>query len=411
MEKYVTLVEKHLVKPTSPQFNELDMLCFLSKNLYNATLYSVKQHYFNTGKYLDYYEVNKWFTHSNQVDYRALPAKVAKQTQMVVDRSFKSFFNLLKQRSQGLYTKPVNLPKYLDKIRGRQVVFYERGALSLKNEGHIKLSKTSIIIKTQLAGERVQFVRVVPKGNHIVIEVGYRVKPEDYIDNSRYASVDLGLNNLMTVGSNCIAPFIINGRPLKSLNQYYNKELAKKRRELWEHESRYTSKKIQALHLKRNNKVSDYTHKATSLLVNQLVSNNISNLVIGYNKEWKQDINIGSRNNQNFVQVPFYSIIRQLEYKCRLAGVRVELQEESYTSKCSFLDDEDIKKQTEYKGRRVRRGLYISGTGKEINADINGAMNILKKHLVKKEVWNSAEAQNCIEVCSTPNVVKFRISM
>ena len=406
MGNYVTLVEKHIIRESSLQYKELDRLCFLSKNLYNSTLYAIRQHYFTANKYLDYYKVNKQFTHENQSDYRALPAKVSKHTQMVVDRNFKSFFSLLKQKNQDNYTKPVNLPKYLDKIKGRQVVFYEKGSLSLKNEGYIKLSKTTIVIKTKVLKESIQFVRVVPKGNHIVIEVGYRKETEVYKDNNRYASINLGLNNLMTVGSNCMPPFIINGRPLKSMNQYYNKELAKKKAELIKNEGKYTSKKIQSLHLKRNNKVNDYIHKATTVLVNQLVSNDISNLVIGYNKGWKQDINIGSRNNQNFIQIPFYKVINQLEYKCNLVGIKVELQEESYTSKCSFLDKEEVKKHEVYKGRRIKRGLYVSSKGKEINADLNGAMNILKKYLVKKEVWNLAIVKDCIEVCSTPNVGK-----
>lgn len=411
MGNYLTLVEKHIIRESSLQYKELDHLCFLSKNLYNSTLYSIRQHYFSTKKYLDYYKVNKEFTIENQIDYRALPAKVSKHTQMKVDRNFKSFFSLLKQKNQGSYTKPVNLPKYLDKTKGRQVVFYEKGALSLKTEGYIKLSKTNIIIKTKLVKDSIQFVRVVPKGNHIVIEVGYRKETDEYIANSRYASIDLGLNNLMTVGSNCMPPFIINGRPLKSMNQYYNKELSIKKAELIKNEGKYTSKKIQSLHLKRNNKVNDYIHKATTVLVNQLVSNQISNLVIGYNKGWKQDINIGTRNNQNFIQIPFYKVISQLEYKCNLVGIKVSLQEESYTSKCSFLDNEEVKKHGKYKGTRTKRGLYVSSLGKEINADINGAMNILKKYLERKEVWNLALVKDCIEVCSTPNVGKLRIPM
>ena len=409
MGNYITLVEKHIIRESSLQYKELDRLCFLSKNLYNSTLYAIRQHYFTANKYLDYYKVNKQFTIENQLDYRALPAKVSKHTQMVVDRNFKSFFSLLKKKNQGNYSKPVNLPKYLDKIKGRHVVFYEKGALSLKNEGFIKLSKTNIIIKTKVVKNSIQFVRVVPKGNHIVIEVGYRKETEAYKDNNRYASIDLGLNNLMTVGSNCMPPFIINGKPLKSMNQYYNKELARKKAELIKTEGKYTSKNIQSLHLKRNNKVNDYIHKATTLLVNQLVSNKISNLVIGYNKGWKQDINIGTRNNQNFIQIPFYKVITQLEYKCNLVGIKVSLQEESYTSKCSFLDNEEVKKHEVYKGIRIKRGLYVSSEGKEINADLNGAMNILKKCLSRKEVWNLALVKDCIEVCSTPNVGKVRI--
>ena len=211
-------------------------------------------------------------------------------------------------------------------------------------------------------------------------------------DNKRYAAIDLGLNNLATVGSNVVKPFIINGKPLKSINQYWNKEKARLQSHL--KGNKKTSKRIESITNKRNNKVKDYLHKSSRKIVNFLVSNNISTLIIGYNEEWKQNINLGRTNNQTFVNIPFYTFIQQLEYKCKLEGINFLITEESYTSKCSFLDNESVEKHESYLGKRIKRGLLRSAEGKLINADLNGSLNILKKVV--------GEFQYPIEVCSTP---------
>jgi IS605 OrfB family transposase len=196
--------------------------------------------------------------------------------------------------------------------------------------------------------------------------------------NHRIASIDIGLNNLATLTSNgAFAPLILNGKPLKSINQFYNKKKAKLQAALKKEQK--TSRRIQALTHKRNNKVKDYLHQSSRYVMNQLVSNQISVLVIGKNDQWKQEIALGSRTNQNFVQIPHATFIDQLKYKAQLVGIRVVLQEESYTSKCSFLDGESIQKHAEYQGKRIKRGLFRSKNGTVLNADVNGSANILKK--------------------------------
>ena len=217
-------------------------------------------------------------------------------------------------------------------------------------------------------------------------------------DNGRYCSIDLGVNNLSTIGSNILKPIIINGKPLKSINQYYNKKLAKLKSEL--KNEKKTSRRIKSLTVKRNNKVNDYLHKASKLIVNYLVSNNISTLVIGKNKEWKQNANIGKRNNQNFIQIPHTRFIEMLTYKCKLEGIPLIIKEESYTSKCSFIDNEPIKKQKVYIGKRIKRGLFETKEKRLINADLNGSLNILRKVV--------GEFQYPIEVCSTPLVLTIK---
>src|SRR5699024_885298 len=356
-----------------------------------------------------FYEINKKFISRNQHDYRQLPSKVSQTIQRLVDKNMQSFFNLLKLKKDRGYDKPIKLPNYL-KSDGLQVVHYDKQALSFKKKkGFIHLSKTNIFIKTQQNVDNIRYVKIVPKGNHFLIIVGYSVKEIELLeDNSRYGSIDLGLNNLITFSSNVTKPFIINGKPIKSINQYYNKRISKFKSKLTN--NKRVSKHINNLYKRRSHKIDDYFHKVSSKLVNHLVSNRINTLVIGYNKGWKQDIKIGKRNNQNFVQVPFQRLINMLIYKCNEQGISVVLQEESYTSKCSFLDNESIKKHNRYEGRRVKRGLFKIKNGNIINADLNGSLNILKKYLIKQEVWNEDLFSDCIEVCSIPTLKKYTIS-
>ena len=385
------LVERHIIKNN----RELDEVCFKSKNLYNKALYIVRQHYFETKGYLSYFDVSKLMVDSKDADYYALSTRASNETLRLLDKNFKSFFVLLKKKQDGNYDKPIRIPRYLDK-EGRYTAIFNKEAISKKylKKGLIKLSRLSIEIPTKKANEsNIVEVRVLPRNNHHVIEVVYKVdEVEPKSDNGRYASIDLGLDNLATIGSNVVKPFIINGRPLKSINQYYNKEKARLQAHL--KGDKKTSKRIKSITNIRNNKVKDYLHKSSRKIVNFLVSNNISTLIIGYNEEWKQNINLGRTNNQAFVNIPFYTFINQLEYKCKLEGINVILTEESYTSKCSFLDGETIEEHENYLGKRIERGLFRSAKGKLINADLNGSLNILRKVV--------GDFSYPIEVCSTP---------
>lgn len=386
------LTERHIIKQSNSLYNELDNLCFLSKNLYNSALYTVRQFYFTNKKYFNWIKINNQFVSEKQQDYYALPCKVSQQTLKMVDQNMKSFFNAIKAKN----SKP-KLPKYLDKIKGRFVVTYTNQAISKKalQNGYIELSKTNIKLKTNV--KNVKQVRIVPRNNFIVVEILYEVRSKLH-NNSKetYCGIDFGLNNLITCSFQNDSSLIMNGKPLKSINWHYNKE--KSRLQSLLDNGKKTSKKIQNITLKRNNRINDYLHKTTKIFVNYLVSKNINNVVIGYNKEWKQGINIGRVNNQNFVQIPYYKLLNMLTYKCEIEGISVIVTEESYTSKCSFLDDEDICKHEEYVGKRIKRGLYKASDGRLINADVNGALNILKKVIGKFEY-------NSIKVCSTPLVV------
>ena len=408
MSNVMILCERHLIKSTHPFYDECDKLTFLAKNLYNATLYYQRDSFFNKD-FKNYYDVNRVFTHSNQKDYRALPSKVSKQVQMLVDKSFKSYFALVRKKMNNDYSRSIRIPKYLGKTSGRCVVPYPKDALSLKNEGFVKFSKTDIVIKTEVDKENIKAARIVPKGNHFVIEILYKavVRPLKSDKPERVAFVDPGLNNLMTVTSNCFNPMIYNGRPLKAINQLSNKTIAVLKSRLSERGLR-TSSLLQSVYNKRSRRLTDLTHKITTQLVNQLDSHNIDTVIFGHNIGQKQDINLGKVTNQNFVQIPFTQLMTQLEYKCELRGIRFIETEESYTSKCSFIDEEEIKKHSEYQGKRVKRGLFETSNGVLINADVNGSLNIGRKYLTKVNLYTKQLHEDLVKFMVNPKVVTIR---
>lgn len=393
------LVEQHIIKKNKPLYKELDKITFLSKNLYNQALYQIRQEYFNTKKYLGFVSLANKMSTEKQDDYVALPRKVSQWVLKQVDKAFISFFGSLK--SDKIRHKP-HIPKYLPK-NGRNMLTFTNQAISnkeLKNN-YLKLSGCNYKIKVKHTN--IKQVRVLPKGEHFVIEIIYEEMENANIKSDSYSGIDLGVNNLATIGGNKTKPFIINGKPLKSVNQYYNKKLSKLRSRQDECKNKQVnSKKIKNLTSKRNNKIKNYLHKASKILVNHLVSNQVSIVVIGHNKEWKQDINIGAANNQTFTQIPFNQFINMITYKAKLKGIEVIEREEKYTSKCSFIDNEDICKHAEYLGKRIKRGLFRSNNGMIINADLNGALNILRK-----EIPNAFNGYG-IEVCSTPVVLTIK---
>lgn len=393
------LVEQHIIKTNNPLFKELDILCFLSKNLYNTALYRIRQHYFESNKYLNKFELINELTKEKQKDYVSLPRQVSQGVVMQVDMNFKSFFGSIKSNKVN---HKKSIPKYLKK-NGRNMLVFPNQSVSIKELRNNKLKLSGCKNSIDVLNTNIKQVRVIHKTYYIVIEIVYEKQEAQKIVSSNYVGIDIGLNNLATVGGNTIKPLIINGKPLKSINQFYNKQLSKLKSRQDKCKNKNVNKlKILKLNLKRNNKIKDYLHKSSKLLVNHLVSNNISKIVIGHNKNWKQDINIGNVNNQNFVQIPFNTFIHMIKYKGLLNGIDVIEREESYTSKCSFIDNESIEKHDSYVGIRCKRGLFKSKNGRYINADLNGALNILRK-----EIPNAFDEYG-IEVCSTPLVLTIK---
>lgn len=490
------LVEKHLITTTNRNYKKIDELCFLSKNLYNVGLYTIRQHFFEEKKFLGYEKLQKQLQEEKQVDYYALPTKVSQQILRLVCKNFQSFFRAVAeyQKQPKKFQGRPKIPKYKHKTQGRNIVVYPIDAINKKllKQQKIQLSLSEITISSHK--KNIQQVRIIPCSRFYKIEVVYeksayliskkditksllvklkdgsptsqyllgyfskslqksiceycvskklrtslqekiatklnsmlkenlydnvfnqkklsqqiksyiKDKPQgedlahfnrllleislplpfaltpsqtNKLDHSRVAGIDIGLDNLASITSNHInlKPVLINGRPLKSINQYYNKKRAQLSSRLKE---KKTSRRLQNLAQKRNNIIDDYLHKSSRYIIDLLISHQIGTLVIGKNDGWKQKINIGKKNNQNFVFLPHAQFIKKLHYKAVLAGIHVLIQEESYTSKCSFLDFEDIKKHKKYLGRRTSRGIFKSKQGIKLNADINASANIIRK--------------------------------
>jgi putative transposase len=401
------LTERHIISKNHPFFKECDSICLKSKNLYNYALYLVRNKFIETSLlkeqgllekavYLNYNSINRILINSKQVDYYNLPCKVSNQTLMLLDKNWLYFFKLIKdwKKNPSKYKGKPNLPKYLDKTKGRFITTFYKQSISKKllKKGIVKLSKTNIEIESKK--ENIRQVRIVPKLDYYVIEIIYKKEEKPLLeDNDSYMSIDLGVNNLATVTSNKkeIVPFIINGKPLKSINQYYNKTLSLEKSSLKKRNNKGSSKKLRKLTTKRENKVNDYLHKSSRKIVNLVKENNVNTLIIGKNIHWKQEVSMKKSNNQNFVNIPHSRFIEMLSYKCELEGIRVILQEESYTSKASFLNLDFIpkykpnsNKEYTFSGYRESRGMYkVKKENLRINADVNGSYNILRKAFPK----------------------------
>lgn len=375
----LNLVEKHIINESE----ELNDLTFKCKNLYNKVLYITRQDYINNGIKPDKY--NLYNTCKELIEYKELSARVSRNVIRTLVANWDSYFSTIRNwyKTPKKFNNKPNLPGYLDK-KGRYIAIFSDKAVLRRNinKGIIGLSKLKLQIKYQHMDNDIIEVQVIPYKNkkYKINIVYYTENIELKKENNKYVSIDLGINNLMTITSNSgLNPIIVNGRPLKSINQFYNKKKAFYFSELEIKQKRKKSKKLEKLSYKRENKINDYLHKSSKFLIDLCLKNNINSIIIGYNKFWKQNIDLGGKNNQNFTQIPFYKLIEFIEYKSKIAGLNVIINEESYTSKCSFLDLETIKKQKNYIGIRTHRGLFKSGSGKLINADVNASYNIMRK--------------------------------
>ena len=379
------LTEKEIIYSTDERFDLIKNLCHLSKNLYNASLYDVRQYYFETKSYRTWKSQRTIFTKNNNPDYYALQSHVAGEVLMQVGRQFISFFN-------NKSNKKKRIPKYKDK-NGYNVVTFPKLSISKqidfdedKQIYTYTLCKKSYNLKIQSTKPNVKMVQFVydEANNLIKCFKTHEVKqPKLKKDNSRYFSIDPGLNNIVSIYNNIgIRPLLYNGRPIKSINQYYNKTNAKLRSELPSNIK--SSKRLKQLSFKRNNKIDYEMHKISTHIINEAIRNNISKIIIGNNVGWKNEINLGRRNNQNFVNIPHTKLFNQLLYKGLLNGIEVIFTEESYTSKASFFDKDKLPVYGEndnhkFSGRRISRGLYKDSKGNLWNADLNGAANIMRK--------------------------------
>lgn len=394
---YLTVKQqvKHLSKE---EYLAIKELCHVAKNLANEAIYNVRQYYFTEGEFLKY-EKNYTLL-KNSLNYKALNSNMAQQILKEVDGSFKSFFGLIKLAKQGKYAfKDCKLPQYLPKdgyttlvigfvrLNGNKLV------LPFSNSFKRTHKPVKITIPPVLLDKKVKEIRIIPKANARFFEIQYIYEAECVqrnLNKNNALALDLGINNFVTAVSSNGKSFIVDGRRLKSINQWFNKENARLQSiKDKQHLGKKITNRQKTIARNHNNKVNDYLNKAARKVIDYCITNDIGTLVIGYNETFQRGSNIGKQNNQNFVNIPYGLLRSKLEYLCKLNDIIFVKQEESYTSKASFWDKDDLPvydadNPTDYpfSGKRVHRGLYKTANGKVFNADINGALNIMRKSSV-----------------------------
>lgn len=390
----VQRTQTHVIKESHPIYRWILEECSRSKNLYNKTLFIYRQAF--TGnhdkiedfksiirhdKFISSFELVKQMAKLKDVDYYSMTKKNS-GTQVVcqVDRVMKSWFVSLKayKKDPSKFRGRPRIPSYKKKDELNCLIYTYVDA-KLQKDGTINLRRDiKLPIHTNL--KNFQQVRLVPKIGYIQVEIIYNKEISELkLDHTRTIGIDLGLNNLMAITSNIgNISNLVNGRPLKSINQYYNKRKAYLT-SLLEKVGLKSSKRLRRLEMKRIMKIKDYFHKTSRRVVELMYNNNIGTCFIGHNKDWKQEVEMGKKNNQNFVSIPYSFLINMLRYKIEEKGGQLVELNEAYTSKCSFLDNEEVCKHETYKGKRIKRGLFLSENKKVLNADINGSLNILKR--------------------------------
>ena len=360
---------------------ELSLLCHRAKNLYNLGNWLVRQDYFHLGNILSYYDL--CFMCNDSPEFRVLPAQTAQQVLRLVAQNWKAYFRAKAEyrKVPGKFLGSPRPPKY--KVKGGEcVATFTRQQCQVRDR-FLYFPKNAGLqpLKVRASVASLHQVRVLPRGECYVVEAIYERAAEDLeLDKQRAIGVDIGVANLATIAGNAgQVPFIAKGGAAKSVNHFFNKKLAELRSIAKVENHRETTRRIRRLCRKRDNKVRDIFHKVSRYIVNYCIRNNVGTIAVGYNPGWKQHSNMGCRANQAFVQLPFRALVSQIEYKAALVGITTILVEEGYTSRCSAVDGEEVGRHARYAGKRVSRGLFQTQAGKKINADVNGAYNILRQ--------------------------------
>ena len=369
-------VERHII--TNSKSHE--QLCFNAARLYNFVNYHLRQVCFGKMQKISEYEMSGLLAECDQDDFRNLPSNTSQQIIKLVYKNWKSYFKSIKEykKHPEKYQGKPKIPKYKKKT-GLGIAIFTYTQVRIK-DGYIKFPKMTNLSPLKTKVKKLQQVRIIPQATVFVVEVIYNIEPKkSNVKEDNILSVDLGINNLATTINNVgKQPFIINGKPLKAHNQFFNKRRAK----LQSYVGKGTSNRIRRLTHKRNCKVNDYLHKTSRFIIDYCIEHKIGTIVIGKNDGWKNKVNIGKVNNQKFVSIPHSKLIQQITYKAEDVGIIVKEQQESHTSKCDALALEKICHHKKYLGRRIKRGLFQSSTGRLINADVNGAINIVRKSKV-----------------------------
>lgn len=381
-------VEKHVINKLHEWYNYCEEVTQHSRKLYNTCNYTQRQSYFYGWGIKTQAQLDKFF--QSDSNYRALPAKVSQLVLKQCTDAWASYFKAMQEYHKEPQ-KFAGSPREPNYIQERNLVKFNIQAIGKKafSQGFIIPSKSPIRIpvKLELKFEDLCEVRIVPKVGCFVIEVVYEISDnKDFFCslNPTAAAIDIGLDNLATITFNdfSIQPLIVNGKPLKSVNKFYNKQVARAKGFI----KRGTSRRIQNIIRNRNNFINNYLHSSTKLIVDEFVRLGVTEVSIGKNEQWKTHLNLGKKVNQSFTQIPHAKFIEILTYKLEKVGIAVLVDEESYTSRASFIEwdniptfNKDNKVKHEFSGKRVSRAWYVSKNGIKIHADVNGSYNIGRK--------------------------------
>lgn len=371
--------EQHNIKYGSDFHKYIDECCFKSKNLYNYANYIIRQEFINNGNWIQY---NQFFQLVKESEpYKDIGSNVGQGTLRILDKAWKSFFKSIKDWSKNpsKYLGRPKLPKYRPKD-GRFVLSLDSNKVKLK-DGYVYFAwkpfkKFNYMFRTN-AKERILQCRFIPRSDHYIMEIVYEIEVPDYPETSdRVAAIDIGVDNFITMVNNVgEKPIVVKGGAIKSINQFYNKRKAEIQSELKRSNKKDWSKRLQKLTDKRYEIIKYQMHCISKYVVDWCVLYGIDTLIVGHNDEWKQN----NKSMQNFTYIQYELFIKMLEYKCENNGIRFIENEEAYTSGTSFVDGEEPAKENYNKSRRVHRGLFIGNNGIRINADVNGAYQIMKK--------------------------------
>jgi len=387
----------------SPSDN-LSYLCHLSKNLFNEANYIIRQELTQNGKWTRFNTLNENLNKGGSDNYTLLPSQTANRILYTLDKSWKAFFKSIREwkAHPSKYKAKPEPPRY-KRIDGEHILLFTNQQVKIK-DGYLLFPKMTDIqpLKTRLGDDtKLKEVRIIPRGTGYVCEIVYEKDVEPHnLTPDNVAGIDLGVRNIVTMANNIgEKPIVIKGGFVKSMNQYYNKMRAELQ-SIYDLQGIKGGSKMRTLTEKRNRKMKDTMHKMSRFVIDYCVDRDIGTLVIGHNDNWKQNVNIGRRNNQNFVSIPYYILINDITYKGEEVGIKVIEQEEAHTSKCSFLDGESIEHHEKYAGKRTKRGIFRSAKGIRINADVQGALNIIKKAIPKAFSKEDVDVIERIGLCA-----------
>lgn len=376
-------VERHIIDKQHKMWSACDDLCFKAKNLYNYANYIMRQSFINKEGIIKYGDLT--FQLKTSDPFKELGSNSSQHTLKMLCRDWKSFMVSLKDYTKNptKYLGRPRLPKYKDK-NGRHICVLTNWQSQIK-DNHVdfafnRLKPYNNLIKTNINGKHMQS-RIIPKGNNYIFEIVYQIEVQDPKEfNNKICSIDLGVNNFATLTNNIGAKsIVINGKGIKSVNQYYNKMLSKYKSDLKKRHRKDWSNRLDRIQRKRDNKIEYFLHCSSKSVVEYCKGLDITTIVIGLNKTWKQESSMHKTTNQNFISIPYDRFINKVKYKAENEGMTVIINEESYSSGTSFIDLEEPIKANYNKDRRIYRGLFVSNRGIKINSDVNGSYQIMRK--------------------------------